>query len=224
MLSDEREADELIGMMMRYLATGEMPEGRTDAQRMCLVQVLPVLEKTRTKSVQGARGGRKSRKDGKRTDKRTGKRNASETVSETVSETASERVTEEEEEERDKTLTGFRESAPAFSSEPPRGFTPPAADEVRGYFGANCLRGDPDAFIDHYAALGWKQNGRDVYDWKPLARQWHRRQVGFDADARARGRQTSAEAAEAAAWAPAETDDQALERIEARLAAMGGAA
>ena len=74
MLSDEREANELIGMMMRYLATGEVPEGRTDAQRMCLVQVLPVLEKTRTKSVQGARGGRKSRKDGKRNGKRNGKR------------------------------------------------------------------------------------------------------------------------------------------------------
>ena len=216
MLSDEREADELIGMMMRYLATGEMPEGRTDAQRMCLVQVLPVLEKTRTKSVQGARGGRKSRKG----DKRTGKR----TASETVSERASEPVTEEEEEERSKTLTGFKENAPAFSADASRGFTPPALDEVRGYFGANCLRGDPDAFVDHYAALGWKQNGRDVYDWKPLARQWHRRQVGFDADARAQGRQTSADAAEAAVWRPAETDDEALERIEAELAALEGAA
>lgn len=223
MLSDEREADELIGMMMRYLATGEMPEGRTDAQRMCLVQVLPVLEKTRTKSVQGARGGRKSRKGDKRTGKRTASETVSERASETVSELASETVTEEEEEERSKTLTGFKENAPAFSAEP-QGFTPPALDEVRGYFGANCLRGDPDAFVDHYAALGWKQNGRDVYDWKPLARQWHRRQVGFDADARAQGRQTSADAAEAAVWRPAETDDEALERIEAELAALEGAA
>lgn len=216
-LPNEREADELIGMMVRYLATGAEPHPRTAVQRMSMTQVLPVLEKTRAKSLSGATGGRKSRKqNGKQSDKRNSKRTVSKAIGETV--------TEEEEEERSKTLTGFTESPPASPGSVPRGFTPPDADEVRAYFAANCLTGDPDAFYDHYAALGWRQNGRDVYEWEPLARQWHRRQRGFDAEARARGRQTDADAAEVAVWRPAETDEQALERIDAELKALGGAA
>ena len=52
-------------------------------------------------------------------------------------------------------------------------FTPPTLEEVRTYFGSNCLKGNPDTFWSTYAAVGWIDGlGRDVKDWHALARKW----------------------------------------------------
>lgn len=56
-LSNAREGDELIGMMVRYLRTGDEPSPRTDAQRMALAMVRPVLEKSRARIECGRKGG-----------------------------------------------------------------------------------------------------------------------------------------------------------------------
>ena len=40
-LRNRREGDELIGMIVRYLVTGEEPEPRTDAQEAVIVSVWP---------------------------------------------------------------------------------------------------------------------------------------------------------------------------------------
>lgn len=56
-LSNAREGDELIGMMVRYLRTGSEPSPRTDAQRMALAMVRPVLEKSRARIECGRAGG-----------------------------------------------------------------------------------------------------------------------------------------------------------------------
>lgn len=55
-LSNAREGDELIGMMVRYLRTGAEPSPRTDAQRMALAMVRPVLDKSRAR-IEGGRAG-----------------------------------------------------------------------------------------------------------------------------------------------------------------------
>ena len=55
-LSNAREGDELIGMMVRYLRTGAEPSPRTDAQRMALAMARPVLDKSRAR-VEGGRAG-----------------------------------------------------------------------------------------------------------------------------------------------------------------------
>ncbi len=56
-LSNAREGDELIGMMVRYLRTGAEPSPRTDAQRMALAMVRPVLDKSRARIECGRLGG-----------------------------------------------------------------------------------------------------------------------------------------------------------------------
>lgn len=55
-LSNAREGDELIGMMVRYLRTGAEPSPRTDAQRMALAMARPVLDKSRAR-IEGGRAG-----------------------------------------------------------------------------------------------------------------------------------------------------------------------
>ena len=50
-----------------------------------------------------------------------------------------------------------------------------------------------------------------------LARNWSRKQVGFDADRKARGGQTSQEVECAAVWQPAETEDDVIAALEREL-------
>ena len=56
-LGNRREGDELIGMIVRYLRTGDEPSPRTDAQGMALAMARPVLEKSRSRIVAGGKGG-----------------------------------------------------------------------------------------------------------------------------------------------------------------------
>ncbi len=42
----------------------------------------------------------------------------------------------------------------------PPEFEPPSLEEARGYFGANCLSGDPDAFWAYFESQGWIQGQR----------------------------------------------------------------
>lgn len=82
-LGNRREGDELIGMIVRFLRTGEEPSPRTDTQRMALAMVRPVLDKSRKRIVAGSEGGSKS--VSKQSSKRQSKQ-ASKTGSETESE------------------------------------------------------------------------------------------------------------------------------------------
>lgn len=86
-LGNRREGDELIGMIVRYLRTGEEPSPRTDAQRMALAMVRPVLDKSRKRIVAGSEGGSRSvsRTASKQSSKRQSKQ-ASKTPSEPESE------------------------------------------------------------------------------------------------------------------------------------------
>lgn len=56
-LGNRREGDELIGMIVRYLRTGVEPSPRTDAQKMALAMVRPVLKKSRARIEAGSKGG-----------------------------------------------------------------------------------------------------------------------------------------------------------------------
>ena len=60
-LSNAREGDELIGMMVRYLRTGAEPSPRTDAQKMAIDMVRPVLDKSRARIESGRLGGSAAR-------------------------------------------------------------------------------------------------------------------------------------------------------------------
>lgn len=100
----------------------------------------------------------------------------------------------------------------------PPEFEPPSLEEARGYFGANCLSGDADAFWAFFESQGWvKSNGQPVSNWGALALDWSRRQKRIDADDRARGKPTASEV-EAATFRPTRTPEEALAEQERRWA------
>lgn len=212
-LGNRRESNELLGMMVRYLVTGEAPEPRTDAQRMAITMIMPVLENSRARAEAGRKGGlsrgsaasgAKSKAESKRTSKTESKR-------------ASERASEEEEEGEEELGVWINPSDCENEGGGGAEFVPPTLEEVKTYFAVNCLRGSASKFYDYYESNGWTRQGFPIAKWEPVARIWSDRERGYDAERKARGGQTSQEVERAAVWRPAETEDDVIAALEREL-------
>lgn len=56
-----------------------------------------------------------------------------------------------------------------------RRFVPPSLDEVAEYVKEKGYHVDPQGFMDHYTANGWKVGRSSMVDWKAAVRNWERR-------------------------------------------------
>lgn len=204
-LGNRRESNELLGMMVRYLVTGEVPEPRTDAQRMAITMIMPVLENSRARAEAGRKGGlSKGKPESKR-------------ASKTESKPESKRASEEEEEGEEELGVWINPSDCENEGGGGAEFVPPTLEEVKTYFAVNCLRGSASKFFDYYESNGWTRQGFPIAKWEPVARIWSDRERGYDAERKARGGQTSQEAERAAVWKPAETEDDVIAALEREL-------
>jgi hypothetical protein len=156
-LRNRREGDELIGMIVRYLRTGEEPEPRTDTQEAVLTAIRPVMETSRSRIVAGGNGGKSSSND--------------------ASKAESKRPSEEEEEEE--VGRGIKEEGKASAAR----FRAPSPEEVAEYAAAYAAsKGidlastdfDPERFVDFYAQKGWMVGKSRMKDWKASVRNWVR--------------------------------------------------
>lgn len=179
-LRNRREGDELIGMIVRYLRTGEEPEPRTDAQEAVLTAIRPVMETSRSRIVAGGNGGSKTPSNGgsKRASKtvsKTPSKRTSKTPSNGGSNDASKRASEEEEEvgrgikeeERGKKAR-FRAPSPAEVDEYARIYA--ASKDLD----LDSTDFDPERFVDFYAQKGWMVGRTRMKDWKASVRNWVR--------------------------------------------------
>ena len=212
-LGNRRESNELLGMMVRYLVTGEVPEPRTDAQRMAITMIMPVLENSRARAEAGRKGGQSK---GKHESKPESKR-ASKTESKPESKPESKRASEEEEEGEEELGVWINPSDCENEGGVGAEFVPPTIEEVKTYFAVNCLRGSASKFFDYYESNGWTRQGFPIAKWEPVARIWSDRERGYDAERKARGGQTSQEVERAAVWKPAETEDDVIAALEREL-------
>ena len=220
-LGNRRESNELLGMMVRYLVTGEVPEPRTDAQRMAITLIMPVLENSRARAEAGrkgglSRGGAASEAASKAESKRASK-TESKAESKRTSKTVSKHASEEEEEEEEELGVWINPSDCENEGGVGAEFVPPTLEEVESYFAANCLRGSARKFYDYYEANGWTRQGFPIAKWEPVARIWSDRERGYDAERKARGGQTSQEVERTAVWRPAETEDDVIAALEREL-------
>ena len=225
-LGNRRESNELLGMMVRYLVTGEVPEPRTDAQRMAITMIMPVLENSRARAEAGRKGGLSrggaasgaaSKAESKTESKRASK-TESKPESKTESKPESKRASEEEEEGEEEVGVWINPSCCENEGGGGAGFVPPTLEEVKTYFAVNCLRGSASKFYDYYESNGWTRQGFPIAKWEPVARIWSDRERGYDAERKARGGQTSQEVERAAVWKPVKTDDELIAELERQVA------
>ena len=200
-LPDEGESRELIYAYVSFMRTGELPTDLTGAAYAMWLATFPVLEKSRKKAVSGSKGG-------KQTAKQTDKQNEEIQESERAS-------------YQDSSSSSSSYSSSTSHLDDPQvdtGFTPPELEEVKAYFSANCLRGDPELFWATYAAKGWVDgSGMPIINWTAQALRWSRRQVGMDAD-------KPPDSREGPKWTPAETvpSDEDIERMRAEVERLEG--
>ena len=213
-LGNRRESNELLGMMVRYLVTGEAPEPRTDAQRMAITMIMPVLENSRARAEAGRKGGLSR---GSAASEAESKR-ASKTVSKPASKPVSKHASEEEEEGEEELGVWINPSGCENRGGGGAEFVPPTLEEVETYFAVNCLRGSASKFYDYYESNGWTRQGFPIAKWEPVARIWSDRERGYDAERKARGGQTSQEVERSAVWKPAKTDDELIAELERQVA------
>ena len=179
-LRNRREGDELIGMIVRYLRTGEEPEPRTDAQEAVLIAIRPVMETSRSRIVAGGNGGSKTPSNGEskrasKTVSKTPSKRTSKTPSNGESNDASKRASEEEEEvgrgikeeERGKKAR-FRAPSPAEVDEYARSY---AASKELDLDSTDFY---PERFVDFYAQKGWMVGRTRMKDWRASVRNWVR--------------------------------------------------
>ena len=182
-LRNRREGDELIGMIVRYLRTGEEPEPRTDTQEAVLTAIRPVMETSRSRIVAGGNGGKSSSNDASKAESKrpskplskSGSKTASKSSSNDASKAESKRPSEEEEE----VGRGIKEEERGSKAR----FRAPSPEEVDGY-ARSYAEGksldlastdfDPERFVDFYAQKGWMVGKAKMKDWKASVRIWVR--------------------------------------------------
>ncbi|WP_417294529.1 hypothetical protein [Ellagibacter isourolithinifaciens] len=182
-LHNRREGDELIGMIVRYLRTGEQPEPRTDAQEAVLFAVQPVMETSRKRIVAGGSGGKAASKPeskrasetGSKPPSKSGSKTASKSSSNDASKAESKRPSEEEEE----VGRGIKEEERGSKAR----FRAPSPEEVEEY-ARSYAEGkgldlastdfDPERFVDFYAQKGCMVGKAKMKDWKASVRIWVR--------------------------------------------------
>ncbi len=65
------------------------------------------------------------------------------------------------------------------ADKPPRPrFSPPSVDAVREYCQEKGYAIDPERFVDHYTANGWKVGKNPMKDWKAAVRTWVKNEKG----------------------------------------------
>ena len=182
-LRNRREGDELIGMIVRYLRTGEEPEPRTDTQEAVLTAIRPVMETSRSRIVAGGNGGKSSSNDASKAESKrpskplskSGSKTASKSSSNDASKAESKRPSEEEEE----VGRGIKEEERGSKAR----FRAPSPEEVdeyaRSYAEGKSLDlsstdFDPERFVDFYAQKGWMVGKAKMKDWKASVRIWVR--------------------------------------------------
>lgn len=182
-LRNRREGDELIGMIVRYLRTGEEPEPRTDTQEAVLTAIRPVMETSRSRIVAGGNGGKSSSNDASKAESKrpskplskSGSKTASKSSSNDASNAESKRPSEEEEE----VGRGIKEEERGSKAR----FRSPSPEEVdeyaRSYAEGKSLDlastdFDPERFVDFYAQKGWMVGKAKMKDWKASVRIWVR--------------------------------------------------
>ena len=186
-LRDRREGDELIGMIVRYLRTGEEPEPRTDAQEAVLIAIRPVMETSRSRIVAGGNGGKSSSNDASKAESKRPSKTGSKPLSKSGSKTASKSSSNDASKAESKRPSEEEEEVGRGIKEEERGskarFRAPSPEEVAEY-ARSYAEGkgldlastdfDPERFVDFYAQKGWVVGKAKMQDWKASVRNWVR--------------------------------------------------
>lgn len=157
MLGDA-EKGRLFTAMLRYASTGELPDLR-GGERLLWPTAKLNIDRTRAEAekntINGKKGGRPKTQ------------NKPEKPNETLK--------DKDKENKIIPLSPNGDIPPKGERPPEKRFVKPTADEVRAYCAERGNHVDAQAFVDFYAAKGWKVGSAPMKDWRAAVRTWEKR-------------------------------------------------
>lgn len=156
-------------IVKNYALYGEQPDldSCADAVAIAFELIKPTLDASRKKAQSGKVGG--SKKESESKPQANGKQNESKPQGNRKGEeTAREKEGEKEKEKENECYP----PTPLSGETKAKRFSPPTVDEVEAYCQERKNGVDPQRFIDHYTANGWKVGKNPMKDWKAAVRTW----------------------------------------------------
>ena len=157
MLGDA-EKGRLFTAMLRYASTGELPDLR-GGERLLWPTAKLNIDRTRAEAekntINGKKGGRPKTQNNPKKPNET--------------------LKDKEKENKIIPLSPNGDCPPKGGRPPEKRFVKPTADEVRAYCAERGNHVDAQAFVDFYAAKGWKVGNTPMKDWKAAVRTWEKR-------------------------------------------------
>lgn len=157
MLGDA-EKGRLFTAMLRYASTGELPDLR-GGERLLWPTAKLNIDRTRAEAekntINGKKGGRPKTQNNPKKPNET--------------------LKDKDKENKIIPLSPNGDCPPKGGRPPEKRFVKPTADEVRAYCAERGNHVDAQAFVDFYAAKGWKVGNTPMKDWKAAVRTWEKR-------------------------------------------------
>ena len=156
-MTDENKLATLLAIC-DYALYGVEPDLKDAMSRAVFTVARPSIDTNKDRRANGKLGGRPPKKP-------------------MVSDSENHRFSKMESTETETVSESVSESGAKETDEPPHlRFVPPDVPEVEADCSGRKNGIDPAAFIDYYAARGWKLNGgQTMKDWKAAVRTWERR-------------------------------------------------
>lgn len=151
------EKGEILCALCAYALDEIMPENLSPIADTVFTLVKPTLDAGRKKAISGQKGGQTESLSSGSKNKARGKHAKSKSEDKIDS-------NNEDEDEDERLIT---HQTP---------FVPPTATEVAEYCQRNGYSVDANRFVDYYAANGWRTGNGDMKDWRPVVRNWHRKE------------------------------------------------
>lgn len=181
-MTDEADQLMLYKAIADYALDGIEPDISTLGAlgRLCWTAICPNIKSGVTNFRNGCNGGAPK---GNKNAKKQPKNNPNSTEKQPAK-TSNENENENENENIDKKHTNVcKESAdkPHKDASKRTAFVAPSLEELRVFISEQGLKNvNPEEFIDHYTANGWRAGRNPMKDWKAAARNWNRRSPEFN--------------------------------------------
>lgn len=171
-LSDA-ERGRLFMSMLQYASTGEVG-ALSGAERFVWPIAKQNIDRAQAELEKRAENGRKGGRPRKATESEEKQKKAKESKKKQTKDN------KDKDKDKDKDnniipLSPNGDIPPKGERPPVKRFVKPTADEVRAYCAERGNHIDAQAFVDFYAAKGWKVGNAPMKDWKAAVRTWEKR-------------------------------------------------
>lgn len=169
-LSDA-ERGRLFMSMLQYASTGEVG-ALSGAERFVWPIAKQNIDRAQAELEKRAENGRKGGRPKKATEGEEKQKKAKESKRK---QTEGNKDKDKDKENNIIPLSPNGDIPPKGERPPEKRFVKPTADEVRAYCAERGNHVDAQAFVDFYAAKGWKVGSAPMKDWKAAVRTWEKR-------------------------------------------------